>query len=141
MNPRTVVREVVGGRVHALPPRHRPPCLRGRDDGMVLLETALAVPLLVAVAALLAWALTLGATSLALGDAARAAARDIARGEPASDALARAAAAVPGARSELQSGADAAVVVMTTDVRAPVPLLSGMPVTVSQRVAIPKEWT
>jgi Flp pilus assembly protein TadG len=108
---------------------------------MVLLETALAIPLLAMVAVCMAWGLSLAATSLSLGDAARAAARDIARGEPSDEAVARAISSIPGARAHVEVGGDAAAVVVTDEVRAPVPLLAGLPVTITQRVAIPREWT
>lgn len=110
------------------------------DAGMVIVETAIAIPALAVVAASLAWAVSIGAASLALGDAARAAARDIARGEAASTALARAGAEVPYATLTLGAEGSSAVVVATREVRAPVPGLSGVSVTITQRVAIPKEW-
>jgi len=136
---RTTVRAAVGGRRWSLPPRS--PVPTERDAGMVLLETALSIPLLAFVAVGLAWALTVASASLSLGDAARAAARDIARGQSAEDAVARATASVPGATAQLESNGDEAVVVLTDVVRAPIPLLAGIPVTITQRVAIPKEWT
>ncbi|MEI6363635.1 MAG: TadE family type IV pilus minor pilin [Actinomycetes bacterium] len=107
---------------------------------MVLLETALSIPLLAFVAVGLAWALTVASASLSLGDAARSAARGIARGESVDDAVARATASVPGATAQLETSGDEAVVVITDVVRAPIPLLAGIPVTITQRVAIPKEW-
>jgi hypothetical protein len=108
---------------------------------MVLLETALSIPLLAVVTVGLAWALTVASASMTLGDAARSAARDIARGESVADAVARATASVPGATATVDAGGDDAVVVLTNHVTAPVPLLSGLPVTITQRVAIPREWT
>jgi len=111
------------------------------DEGMVLLETALSIPLLLVVTVALAWALSVATASLSLGDAARAAARDIARGESVEDSIARVASTVPGAHASVEDDGDVAVVVVTEDVRAAIPLLSGIPVTITQRVAIPKEWT
>lgn len=108
---------------------------------MVIAETAIAIPVLAVVAVSLAWVVAVGATSLSLGDAARAAARDIARGVSVGEALAKAGETVPGAALSLDGGGEVAVVVATRDVRAPLPGLSGVPVTITQRVAIPKEWT
>ena len=107
----------------------------------MLLETALAIPLLVAVAVALVWAISLTATSLALGDAARSAARDLARGEPSGQVLGRAQAAVPAASVRVADAGESVAVVITQDVSAPVPILRGISVTLSQRVAIPREWS
>ena len=107
--------------------------------GSVLLETALAIPLLVAVTVALAWGLSLAGTSLALGDAARTAARGLARGEPPSDVLARARAAVPAARVSIMGAGDAVAVVVDEDVTAPVPILRGLSITLTSRVAVPRE--
>lgn len=129
---RTYVR-AVGGRV--LPPRSS-----RNDEGMVIVEAALAIPALVAVAAAMIWALLVATTNLAVGDAARAAARELARGVPAAEALARAEASVPGAHASVEDAADAVAVVVSKQVSAPVPILTGMTVTVSQRIAVPREW-
>lgn len=68
-----------------MPSRHR--CRRGsaafRDDrGMATAELAVVLPALVLVAALAVWTLTAAAAQLRCVDAARAAARELARGEP-----------------------------------------------------------
>ncbi|WP_324604837.1 Rv3654c family TadE-like protein [Streptomyces sp. NRRL F-2890] len=68
---------------------------RGRERGYVTAETAIVAPALVALLAMLLWALGAVATQLRCGDAARAAARAAARGEPASVVLAVARAAAP----------------------------------------------
>lgn len=109
------------------------------DRGFVLLETALAIPILLAVAVALAWSLSIAATSAALGDAARTAARSLARGEALPDVLERARA--HGATVGIENAADFVVVVATRDVSPPVPILNGLSITVSSRVAIPREWT
>lgn len=51
------------------------------DRGSVLVETAIAIPALIAVCMMLLAVLAVGATTLALGDTARDAARSLARGE------------------------------------------------------------
>ena len=114
---------------------------RATDRGMVLLETALAVPVLIAVAAILVWVIGLASTSLALADAARAAARDLARGVPVSEAMGRAEALVPGSRLEAADAGESIVVVARADVTAPLLLLSGVRVPLEQRVAVPREWS
>ena len=111
-----------------------------RVRGSVLLETALAVPLLLAVAVALCWGISLTATTLALGDAARSAARDLARGEPPEAALGRAQESAPGARLRVEDAGGAVSVVADQEVAAPVPILRGITVTLTQSVVVPKEW-
>jgi hypothetical protein len=108
---------------------------------MVLLETALAIPLLVAVAIALAWGVSLTATTMALGDAARQVARDVARGVAVPAAVAAAQDVAPDATVYVAAEGTSVVVVADQDVSVPVPLLSGISITLSQRVAIPREWT
>jgi hypothetical protein len=109
--------------------------------GSVLLETALAIPMLMAVAVALLWCIGIATTALALGDAARTAARSAARGEAWGDVAARAEASVPGARIRTEDTVDGLRVVMEKQVTAPVPVLAGIDVTLSQSVTIPKEWS
>jgi len=136
MRGRTPVRAgVVGGQARALPPR------TSSDAGMVVVEAALVIPLLAAVAVALAWLVGIGSVSLSLGDAARAAARDIARGEVADVAVTRALETVPGATASVETRGDSVVVVVSDDVRPPVPLLSGLPIHLRQQVSIPREWS
>lgn len=108
---------------------------------MVLLETALAIPLLAAVAIALAWGISLTATTMALGDAARQVARDVARGVDIHSAVAAAQDVAPGAMIRVDGDRASVVVVVGKEVSAPVPILSGISITLSQRVAIPREWT
>lgn len=108
---------------------------------MVLLETALAIPLLAAVAIALAWGISLTATTMALGDAARQVARDVARGVTIDAAVAAAHGVAPGAMIRVDGDSASVVVVVDKEVSAPVPILRGISVTLSQRVAIPREWT
>ena len=126
-----VARFRVVGRSSAPPP----------DRGAVLLEAALAIPLLMAVAVALMWGLSLAATSASLGDAARNAARSLARGESGSDVLARTRQSVPGADVRVDGGGEAVAVVISREVAPPVPLLDGLAITITQRVAVPREWT
>ena len=136
MRGRTAVRaRGVGGSTTALPPRG------STDAGMVVVEAALVIPLLAAVAVALAWLVGIGSVSLSLGDAARAAARDIARGEIADLAVARAMQSVPGATASVETHGDSVVVIVRDDVRPPVPFLSGIPIHLSQQVSIPREWS
>lgn len=128
----------VAGRAVA-PPRRR--LDRAGEAGSVLLETALAIPLLMAVAVALAWAVALGGRSMVLGDAARQVARDVARGVATGDAVAAASAVAPEARLSIESDGESVVVVATSDVAAPVPILKGISVTLRHEVVVPREWS
>lgn len=105
----------------------------------MILETALAIPLLLAVAVALTWGVVLAATTLSLGDTARSAAREIARGEPVAEALDRARSASPGASVWAERSDGLVRVVVEQEVSAPVPLLRGLSTTVRQQVAVPAE--
>lgn len=106
----------------------------------MLLETAIAIPVLLAVALALAWVLSIGSTVLGLADAARLAAREIARGVPAADSVAAAQGAAPGAAIRIESDGAMVTVVAETTVTAPVPVLRGLAVPLRQSVTIPAEW-
>lgn len=124
------------GRASAPPTRPR---RRAHDTGSVLLETALAIPLLMAVAVALSWAVALGGRSMVLGDAARQVARDISRGVPSGAAVAAASVVAPEAQLQVQSDGGSVVVIATSDVTAPVPILSGISVTLRHQVVVPQE--
>jgi hypothetical protein len=128
-------------RAAPLPARRRGGRTHLSDDGAVLLETALAVPLLAAVTVALAWGISLGATSMSLGDAARSAARDLARGVPMGEVLDRARSQVPGASVQVEDAGDSVIVIVERDVSAPGPILRGISFTIHQQVAVPREWT
>ena len=106
----------------------------------MLLETAIAITLLIAVALALAWVLSLGSTALGLADAARQVAREIARGVPADDAIAAAQVAAPGAVIRVVEEGATVTVVAERTVTAPVPVLRDLSVPLSQAVSIPAEW-
>lgn len=102
------------------------------DRGSVLLETALSVPALVAVAVAGLWLLSVGSVQLRAGDAARMAAREAARGQ-ADAAVAAARAAMPDAEVDLRSAGGTVTVEVRRDVTAPVPFLQGLTFTVAAR--------
>lgn len=96
---------------------------RAGDRGSVLLEAALAIPALVAVAVALTWVVSLGATYVRALDVAQSSARQVARG----------AAPVPapeGFESDVSVEGNIVRARVTSDVSAPVPLLHGITVTV-----------
>lgn len=122
------------------PPRARP-ARADRERGSVLLETAIAIPVLLAVTVALAWGLSLVGTAAALGDAVRQVARDVARGVPAADAVAAAQAELPDATITVEDVGGSATVVARRSVPAPVALLAGLAVPLTQQVTVPGEWS
>ncbi len=84
------------------------PARRGRaDGGYVTAETAVVVPVLVVVTAMLLWGLMTAVAQIRCVDAARAGARAAARSEPRAAALAAAATAAPrGAVVDLRRDGD-----------------------------------
>ncbi len=130
---------MAGAREHL--PSRRSVCPSRGDSGAVLLETALAIPVLLAVAAALAWCLSLAVTTAALGDAARTVARELARGQAPDAALGSARAALPAARVVIRQEGDLVVVVAEQDVSAPVPIIDGLAITLRQSVSVPREWS
>ena len=85
----------------------------GTDSGFVTAETAVLLPVLVALMAVLVWGVLVGAAQIRCVDAAREGARAAARGDPPGQVLAAARAAAPqGAVVAVsEHGADVRVVV------------------------------
>ena len=102
----------------------------GQDRGSVLLETAMAVPLLLAVAAALVWVVSVGAGYVRALDAAQTAARQVARG----------ASPPPGPFALQVSDDDSLVRVRATQhVVAPVPFLTGWGIDVQAEAVAVRE--
>jgi Flp pilus assembly protein TadG len=99
---------------------------RGRDEhGMVTAETAVALPVLVAVTLAMVWLLTLGVAQMKVTDAAREAARALARGESAERAVELAEQAAPGASVTVEAEEGTVVVTVRQDLSPPGGVLSG----------------
>lgn len=92
---------------------------RRRESGAVSVEAALAMLGLVAVTVGLAWCLGVLGGQLAVGEAARAAARVAARGESSAAVTAEARRVAPGSDVDLQVDADHVVVVVHRSVTLP----------------------
>src|SRR3546814_15948142 len=73
-----------------------------RERGAVTAETALALPLLVAVTLAMVWMVAFGVQQMKATDAAREAARAMARGESSADATELARRVVPGAQGSVR---------------------------------------
>lgn len=109
------------------------------EQGSVVLETAIAVPVLVTVGAILLWALSLGVTSLALAGHARDVARAIARGESSEAAIAQVVQGEPRARVLIREADGAVFVSVREVVSIPLPLFGGLDMTLVHDAVAPRE--
>lgn len=105
-----------------------PRICRGRDDrAMVTAEAALALPVLICVAFLLSWGVLLVGAQIQCGDAAREAARLLARGDSAADVDAAVQQIAPeGAQYTVQKQEDLVVVTVEVSVAADLPLVGSL---------------
>lgn len=116
--------------------------LRRGDDGAVTAETAMVLPLLVAVTVGLVWLLSLGVAQVRTVDAARETARALARDEPPDIAIGLGQQVAPeGARIEVAEAGGTVTVSVTSEVRGPGGLFDFVPsVTVdAEAVALAEE--
>lgn len=98
--------------------------MRRRDEGgAVTAEAALVLPVLAAVTLALVWMLGLAVAQVRVTDAAREAARAVARGDPVEEATRLAHTAAPGAEVVIDAGADRVRVRVVGMVRPPGDLL------------------
>jgi len=100
-----------------------------RDDrGAVTAEAALVIPLLAVVAMALAWMVALGVTAVRVQDAAREAARVVARGDPVATGTSYARQVAPsGSEVSIRSGDGSVEVEVTATVHAPGGILDFLP--------------
>ena len=110
-----------------------------RDRGSVTLEAALVLPLLLLVAAALMWAMGVGFTALAMGDAVRTSARLIARGDDTDAVMARLQASLPDAELALESQGADVVITAAHEVSLPIPVFRDLGFTVTQSATAPLE--
>lgn len=100
-------------------------CRRARrpshdERGAVTAETALVIPLLLAVTLGLVWLLSIGVAQIRTVDAAREAARAVARGDDTAGAAGLARTAAPdGARVTIRTGTDTVTATVTARVGGP----------------------
>ncbi|HET6625038.1 MAG TPA: TadE family type IV pilus minor pilin [Nocardioidaceae bacterium] len=101
----------------------------GRTDrGTVTAETAMVLPVLVAVVLGLVWLVSLGVTQVRVVDAARETARAVARDEPRAGAVELGRRVAPdGAEIRVDEGGEIVRVVVTADVRGPGGLFGFLP--------------
>lgn len=89
------------------------------ERGAVTAETALVIPVLVGVTVVLVWMLAFGIGQMRTTDAAREAARALARGESEAAAAALVQAADPGASMRVHREGDRVVVTVTRSTSGP----------------------
>ena len=104
-----------------------------------MLETAIAVPVLVVITAMMLWAMGFGVTSLALASQARDVARAIARGESSEAAAAGVAKGRPNARVLIREAGGIVTVSVLEVVSTPLPLIEGLEMTITQDAAARRE--
>ncbi len=109
------------------------------ERGSTVLESALAIPSLIAVAFVLLWGLVIGMSNVRLAAAAHDMARGLARGEAAEQLVARAAAQLPGSQVTIDANGDLVAVTIRQDVMAPGGLLAGRGLTLEQGAVAPRE--
>lgn len=80
----------------------RRPAATAGSAGMVTAETVVVLPFLLLVAATLLWVVSLGVTQVRVADAAREAARVVARGQPDTAARSEVRRLLPGARARIR---------------------------------------
>lgn len=93
---------------------------------MVTVETALALPILLLVVLVGGWILHVGQTQARLTDAARAAAREVARGADVGSSVAAGQQVLPAARIRVVTAAGDVVVSAETSVTGPGPWLDAL---------------
>jgi len=110
------------------------------DRGMVVAEAAVVIPVMAVLALVLAWGVSVTADVMTLADAARQAARDIARGVSVGDAVVEAQRRAPEAEISIGESGDLVTVTVREDVAPPFPALDGFRLPLSQSVSVPREW-
>jgi hypothetical protein len=110
-----------------------------RDRGSVTLEAALVLPVLLLVAVTLMWAMSVGFTALAMGDAVRTSARLIARGESADAVMARLQDSLPDSEVVLEPRDVDIMIRAERFMSVPIPVFDGVGFTVTQSATAPLE--
>ena len=112
-----------------------------RDSGMVTVETAVAIPLLLAIAGVALWGLAAGAAAIEVSDIGRTAARDLARGASEAQVVEYINRSIPESRIELRATSSEVIVTVHRKFTIPLPLLSDIGLDLSSTYVAPREWT
>lgn len=108
---------------------------------MVTVETALAIPMVLAMTGVALWGFGAASASIALSDVGRSAARELARGVPQQQVLEQVRSAIPDARTEIEVGQSEVIVRIHRFVEVPLPLLSGLGLDLTSSFVAPLEWS
>lgn len=109
------------------------------DAGMVTLEVALAIPVVILVCAAVAVLLAAGQLQARVTDSARSAARDVARGQSPEVAIEAATRTLPEVRLQVSVSGSQVTVRAEDQLRGPGPLLGAVSHTVSATVITYRE--
>jgi len=109
------------------------------QSGSAVLETALALPALLAVTAVFLTAMQVGITSLHLTDSAHDYARALARGVTAEQTEDQARREVPLADLTLELAPGVVTVTLAQDIDVPIPLLSRFSMTIERSASVASE--
>ncbi len=110
-----------------------------RDRGSAVLETALMIPVLLALTVLLLACLQIGMTALHLTDTAHDLARGLARGISVEEIQSEASTQAPSAELTLTNTDQFVTVTLSQDVSVPVPVFSNLSFTLERSVSAPVE--
>lgn len=119
--------------------RCTPPGSASHESGMVTLEIALAIPLVLIFAVAGAWLVAAGQAQALVTDAARATAREVARGVPERQAVAAGHQVAPDAEIVVSASGSVIRVRAERTLRGPGPLLSHLRQSVSSTVVTTAE--
>ncbi len=108
---------------------------------MVTVETAVAIPLLLAIAGVALWGLAAGAAAIEVSDVGRTAARELARGVSEEQVMEHINSAIPESRIEMRATSGEVIVTVHRRFNIPLPLLSDIGLDLSSTYVAPLEWT
>jgi hypothetical protein len=108
---------------------------------MVTVETAVAIPLLLAIVGVALWGLAAGAAAIEVNDVGRTAARDLARGVSEVQVVEQINSSIPESRTEIRATSSEVTVTVNRRFDIPLPLLGGIGLDLSTTYVAPLEWT
>ena len=111
------------------------------EGGYAVIETALVIPVLLAVAGACMWCVSIATTAVAAGGAAGNAARSVARGEAWDDVAEVVRNELPGADVRARNSEGLVTVTVTRRVSAPFPVVRGLGFDVVRSASAPVEWS
>jgi hypothetical protein len=107
---------------------------------MVTVETAVAIPLLLAIAGVTLWGLGAGAAAIEVSEVGRTAARELARGVSEDQVIEHIRLAIPEAHTDIRSSGGGVIVTVHRMFTVPLPLLAAVGLDLSSTYVVPLEW-